>query len=71
MIRNSYILDTDSVCVSWIGTNMDDLVRPELYADWTVEKSKWFVSNPDDAWELRLPGKMKLEWSTTNGAICA
>ena len=50
---------------------MDKLVQPEKQEDWEEKKREWFVSDPNDPYELRLPGKMKLEWSTTNGAIVA
>jgi len=36
---------------------------------WPKAKSQWFVLDPDDAYDARWPGKMKLEWSTDAGAI--
>ena len=61
--------DTDSICCSFIGTDLAKLVRPEKQYEWPEAEARWFVMNPDDPWELRKPGKMKEEWSTTNGAI--
>ena len=51
--------------------DMDKLVRPEKQSLWDAKKREWFVCDPSDPYELRLPGKMKLEWTTTNGAIVA
>ena len=50
---------------------MENLVKPEMKNLWENESRKWFVMDPDDAWDLRHPGKMKLEWSTTTGAMIA
>ena len=32
---------------------------------------QWFVQDHEDAWDLRKPGKMKLEWSTEDGGFIA
>ena len=47
---------------------MDKLVKPGKL-DWEIKKQYWFVLNENDAYELRQPGKWKLEWETENGAI--
>ena len=48
---------------------MTNLIRPEKREQWPEAQRKWFVQNPDDPRDLRFPGKMKEEWSSTNGAI--
>ena len=48
---------------------MDALVKPDKLAQWPEAQAQWFVQDPNDARDLRFPGKMKLEWSTKNGAI--
>ena len=50
---------------------MENLVRPEKRAEWEEASAKWFVRDHTDAWDLRCPGKMKLEWSTTDGGFIA
>ena len=50
---------------------MINLVKPEKQSQWAVASAKWFVQDHTDAWDLRCPGKMKLEWATTNGAFVA
>ena len=50
---------------------MTNLIKPEKRAEWEAASSKWFVRDHTDAWDLRCPGKMKLEWSTTNGGFIA
>ena len=51
--------------------DMDALVKPEKKEQWINEKTKWFVVDPKDPYDIRLPGKMKLEWSTKRGAMVA
>ena len=50
---------------------MKNLVKTEKLAEWDERQKEWFVQDENDAWDLRRPGKMKLEWSSTNGAIIA
>ena len=50
---------------------MINLIKPEKRAEWEAASSKWFVQDHKDAWDLRCPGKMKLEWSTTDGGFIA
>ena len=50
---------------------MERLVKPEMRQEWEAASAKWFVKNHNDARDLRMPGKMKLEWSSTDGAIIA
>ena len=64
------ILDTDSLAIC-MTAEMDDIVKPELTKEWEVVKKTWFVQNEDDAYETRLPGLMKSEWKTKNGALIA
>ena len=73
LIPNSYEVvysDTDSMCLV-LEDKMSELVRPEKKDEWEEASKLWFVRNHDDAWDLRCPGKMKLEWGSTNGAIVA
>ena len=51
--------------------DMENLVRAGKQSEWNVRQKEWFVQDEKDAWDLRRPGKMKLEWSSTNGAIIA
>lgn len=48
---------------------IENLVKPERRDEWKKEKEKWFVMDHSDAWDLRRPGKMKLEWASKNGAM--
>ena len=60
--------DTDSMAICMIDS-MENLIRPEKRLDWNDAKKRWFVQNHEDAWDLRRPGKMKLEWSSRDGAL--
>jgi len=61
-------VDTDSLCVCATG-DLDEIVRPDKQDDWNEAKKRWFVMNPDDAYDARYPGKMKEEWSSDTGKI--
>ena len=61
-------LDTDSMALC-LEDEMENLVKPEMQAKWKKACSKWFVQDHSDPWDLRCPGKMKLEWSSTDGGI--
>ena len=50
---------------------MDDVVKPELRGKWDDAKNSWFVQDENDPWQTRLPGLMKQEWATRNGAMVA
>ena len=63
-------LDTDSLAICMDG-NMEDLIKENKKAEWPEAKKKWFVKDMNDAWDLRAPGKMKLEWESSTGAIVA
>ena len=60
--------DTDSMAISMTGS-METLVRPEKRCEWNDAQMRWFVQDHEDARDLRRPGKMKLEWSTKDGAL--
>ena len=51
--------------------DMDALVKPDKLAQWPEAQAQWFVQDPNDAKDLRYPGKMKLEWESSTGAIVA
>ena len=68
MANRVFLSDTDSMAIC-MTDSMENLVKPERRAEWEQAKSKWFVKDPNDAWDLRCPGKMKLEWSTRNGSL--
>lgn len=61
-------IDTDSMCIC-LDDDLVNLVKPERRNIWETESSKWFVKDHNNAWDLRKPGKMKLEWSTSDGGI--
>ena len=63
-------LDTDSFCICTIG-ELDDIVKDSKKLQWKEAKKEWFVVNNNDPLDLRMPGKMKLEWRTTEGAMTA
>ena len=50
---------------------MINLIKPEKRTEWEEASSKWFVRDHTDAWDLRCPGKMELEWFTTDGGFIA
>ena len=50
---------------------MDNIVKDNLKSEWLEAKYSWFVKDHSDPWQTRLPGLMKEEWSTSNGAIIA
>ena len=56
------------MCVC-LTDEMKNLVKPEKMAQWPAAYARWFVQDHNDARDLRYPGKMKEEWSSTNGAI--
>ena len=60
--------DTDSMCLV-LEDQMSELVRPEMRQFWNEAKNEWFVQDHNNARDLRCPGKMKLEWESSNGAI--
>ena len=62
--------DTDSLSVC-LTDNLDNLVKFEMKESWITLKSKWFVVDPNDPWDIRYPGKMKVEWETTTGSMIA
>ena len=49
--------------------DMDKLVRPEMRNSWSREKTKVFVVDEKNAFDLRFPGKWKQEFTTKNGGI--
>ena len=71
LIRDSFEIvysDTDSMCLV-LEDEMENLVKPEKISEWSNASGEWFVKNHNDAWDLRRPGKMKLEWSSHDGGI--
>ena len=48
---------------------LENLVKAEMRSTWPEAKTKWFVQNHQDAWDLRKPGKMKKEWESSTGSI--
>ena len=50
---------------------MENLVKPDKKNEWKMAAKQWFVQDHEDAWDLRKPGKMKLEWSTEDGGFIA
>ena len=50
---------------------MDELVKEHLKLEWEEAKWSWFVKDHTDAYQTRLPGLMKREWSTQRGAFIA
>ena len=61
-------LTKDSICLCLTG-DMDECVKVHLKSEWEDVKWTWFVQDNDDPYQTRLPGLMKEEWSTTNGAF--
>ena len=62
--------DTDSFCICSTG-DLDNLVKESHRKRWKKEKKNWFVLDENDPEDLRMPGKFKLEWQTSNGAFIA
>jgi hypothetical protein len=58
------------MAIAMIDT-MDNIVKDDLKDDWVNAKWTWFVKDASDPWQTRLPGLMKEEWSTSNGAMAA
>jgi hypothetical protein len=50
---------------------IDNIVKPELQDQWEEAKWSWFVRDHTDPYQTRLPGLMKEEWRTSNGAMIA
>ena len=50
---------------------LEDLVKDSKRSEWLEKKKLWFVIDGSDAKDLRYPGKMKLEWESSNGAMIA
>jgi hypothetical protein len=51
--------------------DLDKIVKTEKNLEWPEMKKKWFVTNFNDARDLRYPGRMKIEWETSCGSIIA
>ena len=56
------------MCLSFID-DMENLVRPEMKSSWEEKKSKIFVLDENNPYDLRFPGKWKQEFTTKNGGI--
>ena len=52
-------MDTDSLYMGISGERLEDLVRPELKAEFEAEKKEWLSW---DKWSSRKPGLFKLEF---------
>jgi hypothetical protein len=52
-------MDTDSLYMGITAESFDDLVRPELKAQYELEKANWLVTGPDSK---RTPGLVKFEF---------
>ena len=50
---------------------VDNIVRPDKQNVWPELKKKWFVTDFTNSRDLRYPGKMKMEWETSSGAMIA
>ena len=48
---------------------IENIVKDDKKDTWPEAKTRWFVQDHTDARDLRRPGKMKEEWSTSNGSI--
>ena len=57
------------MCIGFTD-EIDALVKDECRPAWSTLKSKFFVLDKTDPKDLRMPGKWKEEFSTTNGGIC-
>ncbi len=58
-------MDTDSAYIALSGDSIEELVKPELRAQYHQDKSKWFPRNdtPENAaYDKRTPGLFKVEW---------
>ncbi len=65
-------MDTDSLYFALSGNSLDELVKPELRAQYYKEKYDWFPDNrtPESkAITRRTPGLFKVEW-TGDVSIC-
>ena len=51
-------MDTDSLYMAMSGERLEDIVRPELKAEFEAEKNQWLSW---DKWSGRTPGLLKLE----------
>ena len=52
-------MDTDSFYIAISGESLDDVIKPELRAEYEAEKSKWFAT---DKYSERTPGLFKIEF---------
>ena len=68
IVNHKSDLDTDSMCVV-MTDDMQNLIRSEKRNEWSEAQKRWFVQNENDPRDLRFPGKMKEEWSSTQGGI--
>ena len=60
--------DTDSLALCFID-EIENLVKEKNRQKWEEGVKKWFVLNEKDPWDVRYPGKMKCEWTSSTGAI--
>ena len=49
--------------------DMENIVRKDMKESWDRLKKTWFVIDEKDPYDIRYPGKMKLEWSTAKGGM--
>ena len=62
-------MDTDSNYMAISGERLEDIVRPELKAEFDAEKHKWLAW---DKWSGRTPGLFKLEYEGSRMiALCS
>ena len=52
-------MDTDSLYITISGETLDDVIKPELKAEYEAEKSKWLAT---DKYSERTPGVFKIEF---------
>ena len=52
-------MDTDSFYLAISGESLDDVIKPELRAEYEAEKSKWLAT---DKYSERTPGLFKIEF---------
>ena len=60
--------DTDSLALC-LTDEIENLVKKDRKKIWEEGSKKWFVLDENDPWDVRFPGKMKCEWTSTTGSI--
>ena len=65
-------MDTDSLYMGITGESIETMIKPEMQAQFELEKYDWFPDNTTEesaAFNKRVPGLFKVEWNDGHGMV--